>query len=36
MKLVETVGGLEAGAPAGRVATVYWPELTGMYSETLP
>ena len=30
MKLVETDGGLEAGAPTGRIATVYWPALTGM------
>jgi hypothetical protein len=36
MKLVETVGGLEAGEPGGRIASVYWPALTGMYSETLP
>jgi hypothetical protein len=36
MKLVETVGGLEAEAPRGRIATVYWPALSGMYSETLP
>ena len=30
MKLVETAGGLEAGAPTGRIATVYWPAPTGM------
>src|ERR1700749_4727447 len=36
MKLVETVGGLEAAAPGGRIASVYWPALTGMSSDTLP
>jgi hypothetical protein len=36
MKLVETVGGLEAEAPGGRIASVYWPALSGMYAETLP
>ena len=36
MKLVETVGGLDAGAPGGRIASVYWPALSGMYSVTLP
>ena len=30
MKLTEIDGGLAAGAPAGRIATVYWPALTGM------
>jgi len=30
MKLVETTGGLDAGAPTGRIATVYWPGLTAM------
>jgi len=36
MKLVETVGGLEAEAPGGRIASVYWPAPSGMYSVTLP
>jgi hypothetical protein len=30
MKLVETDGGLADDAPAGRIATVYWPAATGM------
>jgi len=30
MKLVETTGGLDAGAPTGRIATLYWPALTAM------
>jgi hypothetical protein len=29
-KLVESTGELEAAAPAARIATVYWPALTGM------
>ncbi len=30
MKLTETIGGVDADAPAGRMATVYWPAATGM------
>ena len=30
MKFAETTGGLDDGAPTGRIATVYWPALTAM------
>jgi hypothetical protein len=36
MKLVTRTGELDAGAPAARIATVYWPGLNAMYSETPP